>query len=435
MRAGAGLLVLGAALAGTPARASLFDAYGFGARAASMAGAHAAFADDYTGVFYNPGALAQRKRAHVGLGVDGLFPDLGLTYADGRPDEAPPAAMPDPNVGAHLGVLFPLGGLIENRVALGIGLFLPAIQVTRVEALDPQTPQAYRYGALPDKLNLAVAAAFELAPGWAVGAGFHFLGGLDGTADVQLDLLTQRFTRKDLRVDVTGAAGLTLGLHVQPTDTLRLGLSFRDDLRLDYRLLTRIDLLDTGLLEADIRGVALYTPQQYTLGVAWAARADLDLTADVVWSRWSQAPDPAAVFKVVLDGEPLGLGELEAATTPVDLAAQDTLAPRLGAEWRPAEGWAVRGGYAWQPTPLPAQTGFANYVDSDTHQLGLGGGVTFADPLAIHRSPITLDLAVQLTWMRGRAHAKADPADVHGAGYEAGGPIWHAAFTFRHDFD
>jgi long-chain fatty acid transport protein len=415
-----------------PAQASLFDTYGFGARAASMTGAHAAFADDYTGVFYNPATLTVRKRPHVGLGVDLVAPDLYITPDQTPSADAPPAGLPSANVGVHFGVLFPLGGLIEDRIALGIGAYLPTVQLTRVEALDPQTPQSYRYGALPDKIGVAVGAAFELHPAVSLGLGMHFLGGLDGTADVQLDLLTQRFTRKALEVDVQGTGGLTAGILVRPSDTLRLGLSFRDALQLTYRLLTRIDLIDVGLIEADVTGVALYTPQQYTLGASWQVVPSLTLVSDLVWSRWSQAPDPAAHFALTLDGEPLGLGSLEAETTPIDLGAVDTLEPRFGVEWQLGT-WAARGGYTYRPTPLPAQTGFANYADSAAHVVGFGGGVRFADPLAMRQAPITLDLAAQLTWLTERHMHKSDDADLTGS-YLFGGPIWHGSLTFRHDF-
>ena len=45
------------------------------------------------------------------------------------------------------------------------------------------------------------------------------------------------------------------------------------------------------------------------------------------------------------------------------------------------------------------------------HQLALGGGFSFADPLAVHSAPVTVDLTAQLNWLVDRAHLKAAADD------------------------
>lgn len=412
-----------------PVQASVFDTYGFGARAAAMANAHVAAADDYTAVYYNPGALTLHKSPQTGVGVHVIVPALHIDGRFGADDPTP--VEPDANVGVHLGLLFPLGGLIENRFAFGVGLYLPTIQVTRVESFDPATPHFYRYGALPDKINLALAAAFEIHETVSVGVGYQYLGRLDGDARIELDLLNRRFSRKDVAVDIEGVGGFTAGVHVRPLPSLAVGLSYRAPLSIEYDLLVDILLKDVGLLTVDIDGIALYTPPQYSVGVAWR-RPDLTVTADLVWARWSEAPDPSPHFDISLDGAPLGLEPITATGAPVDLAAQDTLSPHLGVEWAPTESTRLRAGWALRPTPLPAQTGHASYLDGDVHLLGLGAGYRFADPLEVHQAPITLDLTAQLTAMPARSHAKR-VADA-GPDAETRGHIWHLALTFRHDF-
>ncbi len=425
--------ILAAALAAGPARASVFDAFGYGARAGAMGNAHAAIADDYTGVYYNPATLTVRKTPHVGTGVEVLLPALDIRRDRPAGDESPPDALPQPNVGVNLGLLFPLGGLIHNRFALGIGAFLPTVNVTRVDAIDAETPHFYRYDSLPDKLILAPAVAFEPHETVSIGVGLQVLGKLDGSAVVELDALTRRFVRKDLKVDVELATGWTAGLLVRPDDRLRIGASYREALALDYHLLTDIGIQGAGRLVADISGTALYTPEQYTLAVGADPLPGLTATLDLVWARWSRAPDPTAQFDVTLDGAPVGLDPIAARSDEVDLGAVDTLSPHLGLEWRPTRAWAFRSGYAYLPTPLPAQTGRANHVDGDVHQFGLGAGFTFADPLAVHESPLTVDLVGQLSYMPDRRMEKADEADLVGS-YAAGGHIWRMALNVRHDF-
>lgn len=411
------------------ARASVFDTYGFGARAAAMANAHVAAADDYTAVYYNPGALTVHKIPQTAVGVQVVVPALRIEGRFGPDDPAP--VEPSTNVGVHLGLLFPLGGLIENRFALGVGLYLPTIQVTRVESFDPSTPHFYRYGALPDKINVALAAAFELHETVSIGLGYQYLGRLDGDARIELDLLNRRFSRKDVAVDIQGVGGLTAGVHIRPSPAWAIGLSYRAPLSIAYDLRVDILLKDVGLLAVDIDGIALYTPPQYSLGVAWK-HPQVTLTADLVWSRWSEAPDPSPHFDITLDGGPVGLDPIAASGAPVDLAAQDTLSPHVGVEWAPTENTRLRAGWALRPTPLPAQTGFGNYLDGDAHLLGLGASLRFADPLEVHQAPITLDLTTQLTAMPARSHKKTSPEA--GPDLESSGHVWHVALTFRHDF-
>ncbi len=449
-RALSGWAGLALVVAPAAARASVFDTYGFGARGAAMAGAQTAAAEDFSAVYYNPAALTVHKHPHVGTALtlvapscslerdaSGLAPS-GLTRGTPSPaaGPAPATETPDPNLGITLGLLFPLGGKIQNKFALGIGLYLPTIQVTRVDALDAATPQWYRYEALPDKIVIVPGLAYEIVPMLSVGLGMQVLGSLNGAADVDLDLLSQRFTRKNLKVDVDTATGLTAGLLFRPTDTLRFGFSYRNALALDYHLRTDIRIQEVGHLVADISGTSLFTPTQYTWGAAWQPLGEaggLTVAADVLWARWSQAPDPTAHFDVTLDGNELNQGSLEARSGRVDLGAVDTVSPRLGVEYQPTADWALRAGYQLSPTPLPAQTGRTNYIDSTAHQLGLGAGYSFADPLEIHDSPLTIDLSAQWTHLQDRKMRKSSPTDPLGD-YTAGGELLSFNLTLRHDF-
>lgn len=415
-------------LLGQPAAASIFDIYGVGAKATSMGGAQVAAANDYSGVYYNPGTLTVHKSPQVGIGFNLVSPSLSIEHSRLNPD-GPSDFLPQTNVGVNLGVLFPLG----KRFAVGIGAYLPTIHVTRVETPDGEIPQFYRLGALADTLTVAAAGAFEIDPTLSVGLGVQVLGSLDGSADIELDLLTRRFLRKILRVDIHTTIAMTGGVHWRPTKTLRLGISFRDALDLRYALDTRIKIKDIGLLAVSMSGTSLYTPQQFSTGAAYDPLPGLTVTADLIWSRWSTAPDPTANFELTLDGEPLGLETLEADSGPVDLGAEDTVSPRVGVEWSPSQMWAMRAGYAWSPTPLPAQTGYTNHIDSDLHQFAVGVGVRAPDPLALHRAPVTLNMTMQATIVSERQMIKQVDDDAVGD-YSAGGVVWHGALVVRHEF-
>ncbi|MCA9537797.1 MAG: outer membrane protein transport protein [Myxococcales bacterium] len=426
-------LILTAMLAASSARASVWDSFGFGARATAMGNAQAAAGEDFTAVYYNPGALAGAEEPEVGTGFDLLSPSLTVDRDRAADPKAPTDRLPGTNLGVHLGLVFPLGALIGNRLAIGAGLYVPALEVTRVDGVEPERPHFYRYEALPDKLVLALGLAGDLHERVSVGLGFQFLGDLQGRANVELDLLTQRFVRKTLKVDVGATGALTAGLLVRPLDGLRLAFSFRDELELDYTLAINTVISNTGRLLVDINGVSLYTPQQFTWGVAWDPLPSLTLTTDIIWARWSRAPDPAAHFEVSLDGEPLGFGALEVESAPVRLGAQDTVSPHVGLEWRTTDSLALRAGYAFVPTPLPAQTERNNHIDSDAHQLGLGLAFRVRNPIALKHAPLTIELSGQMTvleWRRMEKRSDDDPVGDYGAG----GTLWRGALTLRHAF-
>lgn len=424
--------VITASLAATPAAASVWDTYGFGARATAMGNAAVAAGQDFSAVYYNPAALTYPANPEVATGLDLVLPRLTLDRRVTDPD-APRSELPGANIGVHLGLVIPLGGLIDDRVALGVGAYVPTLEVTRVDGVDPQRPHFYRYEALTSKLVLAAGIGVELHETVSVGLGAQFLGSLDGEATVELDLLTKRFVRKSLQVAVRPTGALTAGLHYTPTEALRFGFSFRDALELDYALLIQAIISGVGTLAVDIAGTSLYTPQQFTWGVAYDPRPDLTVTLDVIWARWSAAPDPSASLVVSLDGEPLGFGALDVETLPIDLGAVDTVSPRLGAEWRASPAWSLRAGYGFRPTPLPAQTGPYNHVDSDAHQISAGVGWTVRNPIAMEQAPLSIELSGQLSVLEDRPMTKADPADAVGD-YTAGGHLWHGALTLRHIF-
>ena len=413
------------------AAASIFDLYGFSARGAGLGNALTAGADDFTAAYYNPAALTVRKAVHVGVGLDWIVP--GLSVETDRSDPAPAPHPPAANLGIHSGVLVPLGGLAAHRLAFGLGMFHPALQFTRVEAFDPVRPQFYLYQSLPDKLLVVPAVAFEAAPWLSLGADLQVLASIEGSADTAVSLSSNRFTQKDLAVDLLGESSPTAGVLVRPTDDLRLGLSWRGALDFAYALPVTVWVEELGTLTFDLRGTVLYTPHQVSAGAWWRASSRLTLVADLTWSLWSLAPDPSGKVTVRLQGEAVGHEELlRVESLPVDLGAEDILIPRVGVEWTGSPVLTWRGGYSFRPTPLPTPTGRTNYVDSPAHTLSAGASWAFGEPDPPGTEPARLEGAVQLTWLTPRRVDKADPDDPVG-GYTAGGVVGHLTVTVRSD--
>ncbi len=430
--------VAAALLVGLPARASVFDVYGFTPRARGLGNAQVADADDFTATFYNPALLTRRKQVNVGAGYLATFPKLTIDrrYAADFQKEIG-NELPESFNGIHMGALFPLGGLFGNRVALGVGVYLPLLRLLAADSVEAQVPQFYRYEALPDKFVVLASIAFEPVDWLSMGGGVQVLASLDGEIDLGVELTNRRLVRRQLLVEIFPTAAPVLGVAVRPTADLRLGFAYRGAIQLDYALPGTIDIDDLISLDLTLKGTVLYTPDIYSLGAAWTLPSQSTVfTGEISYARWSQAPDPSPRVALDVEGslvEGLGAGERIdiSSGAPVDLAFGDVVELKAGVEHRPHRAWALRAGYTWRPSPAPTPDRAFNYIDGDAHLLAGGFGFTFADPLEVRQNPVTLDFVYQATIM-APVVVKKQAGDPVGD-YTAGGAVHSLGIAFRHD--
>lgn len=413
-------------------QASLFDTHGYGARAVAMANAVSALRGDFAGIYYNPAALTGADHIQAVFGTDWVYPNLDFTFEN--PDSPPPSyLLPSANLGIHWGALFPLGSVRDIPITLGVGGYLPVQNATRIEVADSRVPQFYRYQAQSDALSINLGLAIEPHPMLSIGAAVHVLGGIVGGSRIEIDLLSRRFIQNELESEVAIETAPILGLVFHPNSDFALSASVRGDIHLPYELTIDTNLSSIGRVDTTVYGQTLYLPQKYSLGSAWQIVDRWLLTADLVWERWSEAPDPSVQFSGEVNIEVLGGESQTLEQSPQDLGAVDTLSPRFGLEFDLLEDLALRCGYAYIPTPLPRQTGATNFVDGHVHQVGLGLGWSVANPLATGHAPLAMEFAGQVMHMPPREMSKREADDTVGS-YDAGGPIWYLGMSLRHEF-
>jgi long-chain fatty acid transport protein len=427
------------ALRPAPAMASLFDVFGMTARGTAMGGAQGAAGLDHAAVYYNPALLTLRKKVHFGVTLQGVLPDLSIDVA---PDSTRTPILPASHLGVTIGAVFPLGGKIDDRIALGLAVYLPTLQSTRLDSPDPATPQAYLYQALPQALVLAAGLSGQLTDWLSVGVGVQMLANFQGSMRIDLSLERRRVERRQLSGDLTGEVAPTVGVLLGPFEGFSVGFTYRDDFGLGFALPIRFNIDRVGVLGIDPQGTGLYTPDQYNIGFAYALPTiPLLLAADFTWMRWSAAPGPAVSIVALLDdrglrpdAEPPGV-LLDLPTIDVPLGAQDTVVTHLGAEYRVQPWLAFQGGYVLRPTPIPDQRGYTSYADATAHVLSVGSSLTWADPLEVHDNPVSLDLFLQAT-LHPERRAEKDPGlDLERVGsWGFSGAIWNLGVEFRHDF-
>lgn len=417
------------------ARASVLELFGYDARALAMANAQTAGADDYTAAFYNPANLARRKRIVAGAGFFGALPRLSVDREVVGSDVE--ARLPEDFAGLTIGAVFPLGGGLDDRLAVGFGVYLPAGELAEGDIADGRTPQFYRYQNLPDKFVVVGAAGFEVTEWLWVGGGVQVLAALEGGLAFEVALADRVVRSQSIGVDVALVAAPVVGVTVAPVGGLLVGVSWRDAIALDYSLPSRFVIDDLVSLDLTLNGTVLYTPASWNVGVSYLFDGiGLRVSGEFSYVRWSLAPDPSIGLEIDLGGDVLAALGVEdrldiGSGAAVDLGFVDTGVWRVAGELRVNEYVVARGGYAWRPSPAPVPTGAFNYIDGDAHVIGGGLGVTFFNPLEERGSPAHVDVGYQLTVMEAVDVVKG-AGDAVG-GYVAGGVVHAVSVSFRHE--
>jgi long-chain fatty acid transport protein len=270
-------------------------------RAAGLAGAFTAIADDASASLTNPAGLANRPRTEA----------MGSLVRRGSGTIGPGDALA---ASTDLGLV---GGSVSFGRRFGLGLHFSDPRDVSVNLARHDLPDStYDAGFLQARLStLGVAAGFEVTPRLRVGAGVargHLeLQGQDSVFRTRGDSLTQ--------VDATGADSAvtaTLGALYDVTETLRVGLAAHTggSFRVERTAFSPAEgrTVDRGSV------YELRVPDVFSAGVAWRLPANFRLTAQADFVRYSQIRDALDVRR-----------DLAAA----DYVLDDGLEGHIGLEW------------------------------------------------------------------------------------------------------
>jgi long-chain fatty acid transport protein len=257
----------------------------------------------------------------------------------------------------------PFGGLLKDRVALGLAFYLPTGFITRARAPFPDVP---RLPVLDDRtqvVSVCVSAGFHLHSRVDVGIGVLALAALVGEIDISTDASGAATTLSNQEL-VTRLSPI-VGLRVRATDHVRFGLVYRGESKAEYdvSIVTKLQL-SIAIPTLLLRGVAQYDPHQLHAETAVALGPAM-LFVGVGWKHWTAYPIPS---ENVTSGTP----------PQPDPGFHDTVVPRVAVEAKHAlpHGLTIigRAGYSYELSPADAHTTSA-YVDADRHIVGLGAGL------------------------------------------------------------
>lgn len=365
----------------TPAHASLPELFGFGTRANALAGTGAAYATGYEATYANPAGLWAGRR-HLSLGI--VYGGYNVSL-DGAPYNI------DATSGLVIGgaLPLPLGGILRDRLGIGIGLYTPLGLVNRASDPFPDQPRAAILDGRTQVVSVLLGAGLRLPAGFSIGGGVLALAALVGNITIMPDG-SGRITsvsEQQLTLDYAPIVGARWqGLQVDGFARLAVGVVFRGVSRSTYKLAVSTKLGDSlpiALPTIQFAGVAQYDPMQVGIEVAGRPHRALMIVLQATWKRWSAY------------GYPVAPATASAARLP-DPQFHDTVVPRLAAELAlPSPGWGrfvLRGGYLfeWSPAPYPpapaptAESRPSNLLDADRHVLTAGAALALTGRVPLH---------------------------------------------------
>jgi long-chain fatty acid transport protein len=174
--------------------------------------------------------------------------------------------------------------------------------------------------------------------------------------------------------------GFTAGVLFEPTETTDIGIGFRSSVK--------HNLEGEGFLGAPVDtdiSAKLALPEMVTLGVRQQVSDSLALTAGVEWTNWSRLEE--------LEVDPL---------FTQDFAWKDGWFVSLGAEYAYSEKLILRGGVAYERSPVPDETRGVRLPDNDRYWLSVGASYKITESM-------TANLAYSHVFIKDGDISLADP--------------------------
>jgi len=321
----------------------------------SFAGATAG-ADDVTYMFFNPASMARQDGNQLG-GV--------LSYIDVKAETADASgplsdgSTQDAGTGTFVPAVY---GMWSVTPDLKIGLAINAPFGLKTEYTQTWAGQLHAVESDLRTININPTIAYRLNEMVSVGAGLQFQ-----KADATLSQMTDAAdgdpfngSYVPMLAETTGddwGYGLTLGLLVELSEATRLGLGYRSQIKhtLEGDFTVGGNLVDT--ITAD-----LTTPDQVSAGFYHDLNSQFAVMAELGWTGWS------SLDQVRIVGDNVGLIGTET------YSWDDAWFFGVGAIWRPTEELKVRGGIAYDQSPIPEATRGPRIPGADRTWVSAGVG-------------------------------------------------------------
>jgi len=359
-----------------------------GAKAMGMGFAFTAQADDPSAIYFNPAGLTQLKGQNVMVGVT-YVRENGGEFTGTTPVDNTTAIKNETQKSLNFFIpnMYYTKTNASTGFAYGVGIFAPF--GLGQEYKDPNTSIFRNQITKIDLMTVVVnpTIAFKVGDVLSVGAGIDYMYGKAKLAKTAVVPGVGNIYNLDLDGD-GDAWGYNFGLLLKPTANLRIGANYRSPFTLKIKdgdveirnINSTVPFVPNpapppsaftaaqvfGGTSFDTKGSAtLSLPATFALGASYTM-GKLTVNADADWTFWhsySSLPIDIKDNKGAL---------LPDTNTPKNW--KDVVALRLGAEYRVTDPLALRAGFVYDPSPVPADTMGPELPDADRFNYMVGAG-------------------------------------------------------------
>ncbi len=246
---------------------------------------------------------------------------------------------------------------VNDQTVLGVSVTSPFGLAT--EAGDQNWAGRF-HGRAAEMLtfNVAPSLAYEIAPGINIAAGLQF-----EYMKLKLWSAAPLFTLPvqpslSIKLDDSVGVGYTAGILVKTGDHSNIGLGFRSSIRHDLS-----GDFNTPL-GASHASASFDTPEMLTLSAVQALTPQLRALGTVEWTNWSR------ISRIPVNGIP---------GAALDAQWKDGWLISGGAEFDTSPDITLRGGVAWEKSPVQNGSRLSALPDSDRVWLSAGGSLRYSD--------------------------------------------------------
>ncbi|OIP35327.1 MAG: hypothetical protein AUK27_04950 [Deltaproteobacteria bacterium CG2_30_66_27] len=359
-----------------------------GAKAMGMGFAFTAQADDPSAIYFNPAGLTQLKGQNVMVGVT-YVRENGGEFTGTTPVDNTTAVKSETQKSLNFFIpnAYYTRTTDSGNVAYGVGIFSPfglgqeyhngntGIFRNQINKIDLRT------------IVVNPTIAFKVGDVLSVGAGIDWMYGKAQLTKTAYFPGVGNLYNLDLDGD-GDAWGYNFGLLLKPVPNFRIGASYRSQFVLKIKdgdveirnINSTVPFVPNpapppaafttaqvfGGTSFDTKGNATISmPATLALGVSYTMDR-LTVNADADWTFWHS-------YRSL----PIDIRDNKGALLPDSNSPknwEDVVAFRLGAEYRVTDPLALRAGFAYDPTPMPASTMGPELPDADRFDYMVGAG-------------------------------------------------------------
>ena len=356
--------------------------------------------DDASAAFYNPAGMTLLDGTRFQAGASWIAVNAEYDSIAGNDEN-----------GRLKGQAIPAGYLthqINDRLWAGLSMTVPFGMGTEYSKDWDGADRGYESMILSIDMNPSLA--FKVNDALSIGAGVSLQ-----YAKAKLGMMpmgNQVPVTADLTAD-SFAWGYNLGVMYQPTETVRLGLSYRSAIQhdADGDVDVNMNPLIAGAMGLPVSQLSLdaeasiKTPDTVMATATWQATNDLRLSGLIRWSKWSN-------FDVLTVKTNSSLPQFQKVS--LDNKWEDTWLFTVGADYRLNDQWTVRGGIAYDKDPIADQTKRIGVIP-DTDRLWLTAGASYKV-----NNNFQVDFAGGFVHGIGDSDLYSAPAPVTGAQHKVG---------------